>query len=104
MIAHFKSFMEASEDRVRSPWFGSIVIAWICINWQVVALFAFSEMSVEEKIEVILSSHYSIELWILYPFAVAFLFTIVSPVITFGVFRINHWFKVQQEIVKKVQN
>lgn len=101
MISQLKSIVEASEDRVRSPWFGSIVIAWIFINWQVVALFLFSKTTVEEKIAVILENHFSVEMWFIYPLGVAFAFTVISPVISFGVFKINHWFKVEQEIVKK---
>lgn len=101
MISQLKSLIEASEDRVRSPWFGSVLIAWMCINWKMLAILFFSKTTVEQKLTVVVESHYSIELWIVYPLLVAALFTLISPVISFAVFQLNHFFKVRQEIVKK---
>lgn len=101
MISQLKSLIEASEDRVRSPWFGSILIAWVCINWKMLAILFFSKTTVEQKIATVTESHYSIELWFIYPLLVAAVFTLISPAISFAVFQLNHFFKIRQEIVKK---
>jgi hypothetical protein len=100
MINHLKSILDASKDRVRSPWFGSVVIAWICFNWKMLAILVFSKNTIEQKIATTIEKYYSIELWIIYPIAVAAFYTTLSPLISFGVFKINHFFKVRLDIVK----
>lgn len=47
------------DDRLKSPFAGAFVLSWVACNWQALLLLAFSESSIEERIKVLLSEHFS---------------------------------------------
>lgn len=50
MSEYFKQFMQAWEDRVRSPFVGSIVISFVLINWKVLFYLLFADKPVRQRI------------------------------------------------------
>ena len=50
MTEYFKQFFDAWSDRIRSPFFGSIAIAFIAVNWKVLFYVFFADRPVRARI------------------------------------------------------
>jgi hypothetical protein len=59
------------DERVRSPFAGAFVVAWVAINWQAVLILTFSSKSIEERIEFISKNHLSTQDTVWYPLGLA---------------------------------
>lgn len=81
----FKSFKGHLEDRISNPILGAFGLAWIFINWKIVLLLFFSEKSIEEKIEVISTSHNSWDFLVLYPLLFTAFYLLALPWLLLGV-------------------
>lgn len=50
MTEYFKQFFDAWGDRIRSPFFGSIAIAFIAVNWKVLFYVFFADRPIRARI------------------------------------------------------
>lgn len=76
----FQSFFETSKDRIKSPFIGSYVTAFIIYNWRPFFLLIFSDAKIEDKI-VVINHEYCNKAAILYPLSIALFYIIVLPYI-----------------------
>lgn len=77
----FKDFIESSKERIKNPIAGTYLISFLIFNWQPILLLLFSTKSIEDRINVVCTSHSSI--WaILAPFIIAVLYITIVPYIS----------------------
>lgn len=78
MTDFFKDVFEAAQQRIRSPFIGSVILVFIVTNWRVLFYLFFADVSVEARIE-----HYdtNMHLWrnILSPIILGVCLAIVMP-------------------------
>ncbi|SHJ44806.1 hypothetical protein [Aquimarina spongiae] len=79
MLDLIKTFFETSKERIKNPLIGTFIISWIAINWRPIAVFLFSEHTIENRIEHIISSYSSYWSLVLYPSFLAIAYVIILP-------------------------
>lgn len=61
------------EDRIKSPFAGAFVLAWLAVNWKAILIVTFSSTSIEARIAALSASHLSIANTLLWPLLYAFI-------------------------------
>lgn len=51
MTDFFKDVFEAAQQRIRSPFIGSVIFAFIAVNWQALFYLLFADASVADRLE-----------------------------------------------------
>lgn len=59
------------EDRLRSPFAGAFVLAWIAVNWKAILILAFSSKTIEQRIAVVIDQHFEASSVVLWPLVYA---------------------------------
>lgn len=75
----FLSFLEATKDRLKNPMIGAFVIAWIVMNWRILAILLFSEKTIEQKIEFVEANYLSWDLSLKIPLMIAVFYVLILP-------------------------
>lgn len=55
----FGSIRTHFEDRLKSPFAGAFLVAWLAVNWKPVLILAFSTISIEERISKVSTEYFS---------------------------------------------
>lgn len=75
------------DERIKSPFAGAFLIAWIAVNWQAILILCFSETTIEQRIKVVLAEHSGFGVVvikpILYALGIAASFYILSALFLF---------------------
>jgi len=79
MIELFKELIATSRERLKNPFVGAFVMAWIAVNWKPISIMLFSTQSVEDKIILISSKHEFINNSLLIPIGIALVYVAVLP-------------------------
>ena len=96
MIAEFRRSIESIlYQRVTSPFYGTLVTAWVIWNWRIwyLTLFIDSERLPANKIEYILKNYNDINTLVLYPLVSTILLLTVLPFVVNGAYWIDLKFK-----------
>lgn len=74
----FQSIFDSSNERIKNPFIGSYITAFILYNWRAIFLLVFSDSTIEDKIVVI--NHEYCDLGaILWPLSIAFFYILILP-------------------------
>ena len=79
MLDLIKSFFETSKERLKNPLIGTFIISWIAINWRPLSILLFSNQSIENRIDTIVSCYSSFNTYFLTPFLIALAYVIILP-------------------------
>jgi len=96
------SINQILNERITSPFFGTLIVSWLIINWKIVYLTLFvseSELS-DNKINYIIDNFSKIETLVYYPILSTIILITVIPLISNGSYWINLTYK-QWRIDKK---
>lgn len=74
----FQSIFDSSSERIKNPFIGSYITAFILYNWRAIFLLIFSNASIEDKI-VVINNEYCCKEAILWPLAIAIFYILVLP-------------------------
>ncbi|MBW2936496.1 hypothetical protein KXJ69_00165 [Aureisphaera sp. CAU 1614] len=79
MIDFFKTFFETSKERIKNPLIGTFIISWMAINWRPIVVLLFSDQSIENRIDYIVSCYSSFKSYFLIPFLISLVYVIILP-------------------------
>jgi hypothetical protein len=74
----FQSIFDSSNERIKNPFIGSYVTAFVIYNWRAIFLLIFSDAKIEDKI-VVINHEYCCKEAILWPLAIAFFYILILP-------------------------
>lgn len=74
----FQSIFDSSNERIKNPFIGSYITAFILYNWRAIFLLIFSNASIEDKI-VVINYEYCSKGAILWPLVIAIFYILVLP-------------------------
>lgn len=74
----FQSIFDSSNERIKNPFIGSYITAFILYNWRAIFLLVFSNATIEDKIVVINHEYCNLGA-ILWPLAIAFFYILILP-------------------------
>jgi hypothetical protein len=75
------AFLDSSKDRLKNPFIGAFIFAWIGINWRTIITLLFSENNIAERIEKIETDYSSLWLTLFAPLIIAVFYIVVIPYI-----------------------
>ncbi|HHL4462670.1 TPA: hypothetical protein ACQ74M_000923 [Escherichia coli] len=73
------STMQAINDRIKSPLWGYIILAWVWFNWPNLAMLFMSDAPVKFRIDYILSQEYFYVHYLLAPVFFGSVLTVITP-------------------------
>lgn len=73
------STMQAINDRIKSPLWGYIILAWVWFNWPNLAMLFMSDAPVKFRIDYILSQEYFYAHYLLAPVFFAGVLAVITP-------------------------
>ena len=76
-----KNFLETSNERIKNPFIGAFILAWIACNWRPISVFIFSNYRIEARIDIIEKKYSDIFLNLYIPILIALIYIIVLPYI-----------------------
>lgn len=79
-----KSLFEASNERIKSPFVGSFIFAWVAFNWKPIVYLFSSKDSIEDRIQIITQSYESYKSGLVYPLLFVLFYMVVLPYIMWG--------------------
>ncbi|EFQ6907647.1 hypothetical protein [Escherichia coli] len=85
------STMQAINDRIKSPLWGYIILAWVWFNWPNLAMLFMSDAPVKFRIDYILSQEYFYLLFVVRPIIAGCLLAIASPYIQLLLSKAHEW-------------
>lgn len=85
MIDFFKTFFETSKERIKNPLMGTFIISWIVINWRPIIILLFSNQSIENRIDYIVTGYSSFNTYFLLPFLLSLFYVIVLPYLMWAI-------------------
>lgn len=91
-----KSFWDEWASRVKNPLIASFILAHIALNWQAYSLLIWATPPFEERMELFRLSNGQYQL-VWQPFALGLLLTVILPVISFAISKVNHWATAQHK-------
>lgn len=74
------SFHQTSLERLKSPFMGTFVFAWISINWPSLAIIFASKTTIENRIQYIFT-HYDVVQFLIQPFILTLLICLMLPLL-----------------------
>lgn len=74
----FQSIFDSSNERIKNPFIGSYITAFILYNWRAIFLLVFSNATIEDKI-VVINHEYCTLSAILWPLSIAFFYILILP-------------------------
>jgi hypothetical protein len=85
------------DERVRSPFAGAFVVAWVAINWQAILILAFSSKPIEDRIDFVSKNYLSMQDTVWYPLGLA-------AVIAVGFYFSSAFFSILAELYASVES
>lgn len=82
MTDFFKDVFEAAQQRIRSPFIGSVIVAFIAVNWQALFYLFFEDASVLARIDCFNDMTSNASLYWL-PLSIGAIMAVVLPVLRF---------------------
>ncbi|MDB6985834.1 hypothetical protein PM017_31460, partial [Escherichia coli] len=73
------STMQAINDRIKSPLWGYIILAWVWFNWPNLAMLFMSDAPVKFRIDYILSQEYFYVHYLLAPIFCGSVLAVITP-------------------------
>ena len=108
MVNDYKnSFNSILNERLTSPFYGTLIISWLIWNWRIIYLTIFvSEKNIkEDKISYIMENFSDIEHILIYPLISTVLLILIIPFITNGAYWVsllfNQWKTNKRNEVQK---
>lgn len=80
MKEFIQGLFETSSERIKNPFIGSYITAFLVYNWRPVFLLLFSEATIEDKI-VVINHEYCPKGAILWPLGIAIFYILILPYI-----------------------
>jgi len=80
MKEFLESLFETSSERIKNPFIGSYITAFLVYNWRPIFLLIFSDAKIEDKI-VVINYEYCPKEAILWPLAIALFYILILPYI-----------------------
>lgn len=80
MKEFIQSIFETSSERIKNPFIGSYIIAFLVYNWRPLFLLFFSDAEIEDKI-VVINHEYCPKEALLWPLIIALFYILVLPYI-----------------------
>lgn len=90
----------AFKNRIRSPFFGSFILAWVAFNWKPLSYFIFSKDKVSYKIDIIEVNYENIYNVLILPLCFSLIYVVIIPYINWG---IDELIKRAKKNRKKIQ-
>ena len=81
MLEILKSFFESANERLKNPFIGTFIIAWIVFNWKSILYIIYSDSSIEDKIVLINTEYSSVSSVLLFPLGLAIFYVLLLPYI-----------------------
>lgn len=78
MLTLLQQIYDASRERVKNPFLGSLVISWLLMNWESMLMLLFSDLIMAERIDWVNKNCFK-GVWNLVPVAVAIFYVIGLP-------------------------
>lgn len=79
------SFKKSFEDRLSNPILGTFGIAWLIVNWRLLAILLFSNKSIEDKIDSIGLNYADWHFLLLYPLLFTVVYLVIFPWLLLGI-------------------
>lgn len=76
-----KNFLETSDERVKNPFIGAFILAWIACNWRPLSIFFFSNYTIEARINIIEEKYSNLYFNLYLPLLIALIYIIILPYI-----------------------
>ena len=80
----FNTIVETSKERIKNPFIGAFILAWIVMNWKGIFYFLFSDASVEERLLIVDLKYTSWSNGLWYPLSIAFFYIVLLPYLMWG--------------------
>ncbi|MEQ8925977.1 MAG: hypothetical protein RLO81_09215 [Fulvivirga sp.] len=77
----FNIIFESSRERIKNPFIGSFIFAWIAFNWKAIIIILFSDIVVIERIVLITKDYSSLTQTLLLPLGFAAFYVGILPYI-----------------------
>lgn len=75
------TLFESSRERIKNPFIGSFIFAWMAFNWKAILIILFSDVSIIERINLVTQGHSSLNQTLLLPLGFASFYVGVLPYI-----------------------
>ncbi len=79
MTEILNSFKDVTKERLKNPFIGSFIFAWIVFNWKPIIYIILSKDTIESRIQVISQYFSPITNTLIYPLLFALIYIIVLP-------------------------
>ncbi|PNW28930.1 hypothetical protein [Formosa algae] len=79
MTEVLNSFKDAAKDRIRNPFIGSFIFAWIAFNWKGIIYLILSKDTIESRIQVISQYFSPIKTTLIYPLLFSLFYILILP-------------------------
>lgn len=96
-----QSTIDSSKERIKTPITGAFICSFIIYNWQPILILFFSDSSIECRI--IIAKTYFNAISFLWPLGMALLFTVLIPLLMWGLDTINIFAK-KKRLATNFQN
>lgn len=75
----FNSVFHTSTERMKNPFVSSYVIAAVVLNWQIILIIMFSDLRIENRIELVKQDYIDWRNYFLFPFLIAIFYVLILP-------------------------
>jgi len=75
------AILDNSKDRLKNPFIGAFVFAWIAINWRPIVTLLFSDQNITDRIEKIETDYISLWFNLYLPLIIAIFYIVIIPYI-----------------------
>lgn len=77
-----KSIIDTAKERIKNPFIGTFIFAWLVFNWRPISVFLFSKHRMETRISRINIEYTDIYNFIVWPLLLAIVYMILIPSIS----------------------
>lgn len=78
----FTAFLDSAKERIKTPFVGTFVFAWLVFNWKPLLIFIFSKYGIEARINMISLDYSDPLINLLWPFCLAVGYMVLVPLIS----------------------
>lgn len=100
MKEFFLSVFDSSSDRIKNPFIGSYITAFLVYNWRAIFLLLFSNANIENKI-IVINHEYGNKGAVLWPLGIAIFYILILPYINLIFDSLLTYSNSKKEIRKK---
>ncbi len=89
MIDLIKGITDSYKERLKNPLLSSFLFSWLIVNWKVVLVIVFSEISVLDRIRVVDSEYSEMKYLLWLPICASMFYVILLPYLMWGLDKVT---------------